>query len=56
MFNKHATLKFAEHRDLRVFESNDYSFAYAETLAPIVFDEMADIAREYPITVIFMWG
>ena len=49
MFKKHVPLKFADHRNLRVFESNDYSFAKDETLAPIVFDEMADIAREYPI-------
>lgn len=29
--------------------SNDYSYARAETLAPFVFDEMSDLAREYPI-------
>ena len=42
MFKKHVPLKFADHRNLRVFESNDYSFAKDETLAPIVFDEMAE--------------
>ena len=49
MFKSQIPLTFAQHRDLRVFESNDYSHAKAETLAPLVFDEMADIAREYPI-------
>jgi len=49
MFASTMALSFAAHRDLRVFETNDYSFARAETLAPIVYDEMADIAREYPI-------
>lgn len=49
MFKNHVPLKFADHSNLRVFESNDYSFAKAETLVPIVYDEMADIAREYPI-------
>lgn len=49
MFKNHVPLSFADHSNLRVFESNDYSFAKAETLVPIVYDEMADIAREYPI-------
>lgn len=49
MFARTMALSFASHRDLRVLETNDYSFARAETLAPIVYDEMADIAREYPI-------
>jgi len=49
MFKNHVPLKFADHRNLRVFESNNYGYAKAETLAPIVYDEMADIAREYPI-------
>lgn len=49
MFAKAVPLKFAEHRDLKVLETNDYSYARSEVLAPIVFDEMADIAREYPI-------
>lgn len=49
MFKNYVALKFANHRDLRVFESNDYSFAKAETLVPIVYDEMSEIAREYPI-------
>lgn len=49
MFKSQIPLKLADHSDLRVFESNDYSFAQNETLVPILFDEMAEIAREYPI-------
>lgn len=49
MFEKTVALKFSEHGNLRVFESNDYRYAKGETLVPIVYDEMADIAREYPI-------
>jgi len=49
MFAKTMALSFAAHRDLRIFETNDYSYARAETLAPIIFDETADVAREYPI-------
>lgn len=49
MFKSCIPLKFADHSGLRVFESNDYSFARNETLVPIVYDEMAEIAREYPI-------
>lgn len=49
MFKTQIPLTFAQHRDLRVFESNDYSYAKAETLAPLVLDELGDIAREYPI-------
>ena len=49
MFKNYVPLKFADHHNLRVFESNDYSFAKSETMVPIVYDEMADIAREYPI-------
>ncbi|CAH1673208.1 SapC family protein [Chelatococcus asaccharovorans] len=49
MFKTQIPLTFAQHRDLRVFESNDYSYAKGETLAPLVLDELGDIAREYPI-------
>src|SRR5690606_27784606 len=49
MFANVIPLNFAEHRDLKVLETNDYSYAYGEVLAPIVLDELADIAREYPI-------
>lgn len=49
MFKTHVPLRFSDHRNLRVFESNDYSFAKAETMVPIVYDEMSEIAREYPI-------
>lgn len=49
MFKNATPLKAEEHRDFKVFESNDYSYAKGELMAPIVFSEMADIAREYPI-------
>jgi hypothetical protein len=49
MFKSHVPLKFDEHRDMRVADSEDYSFARTETLAPIMFSELGDIAREYPI-------
>lgn len=49
MFANAVPLRFAEHYNLKVLETNDYSYARGEVLAPIVFDEMADIAREYPI-------
>lgn len=49
MFHRKEVLKPAEHGALKVVETNDYSYARGEILAPIVFDEMADIAREYPI-------
>ena len=49
MFKNYVPLTFADHRNLKVFETNDYSFAKSETMVPIVYDEMADIAREYPI-------
>lgn len=49
MFKNKTLLTVREHRNLKVFESNDYGYAKTELLAPFVFDEMADIAREYPI-------
>lgn len=49
MFSYPTPLKFAEHGHLHVLETNDYSYARGELLVPIVFDEMADVAREYPI-------
>lgn len=49
MFERKTALQFAEHRNLKIHETNNYEFARSEILAPFVFDEMADIAREYPI-------
>jgi hypothetical protein len=49
LFNYSTPLKFSEHGKLHVLETNDYSYARGELLVPIVFDEMADVAREYPI-------
>lgn len=49
MFKYSIPLKFSDHADLRILESNDYSFARNVLLAPILYAEMGDAAREYPI-------
>lgn len=49
MYKKLTPLKPAEHADLRLLPVTDYSFSRGELLAPIVIDEIADVAREYPI-------
>jgi hypothetical protein len=49
MFKTLVPMKFADHADLRFLPKQDYSFARSELLAPIVIDEIADVAREYPI-------
>lgn len=42
-------LKFSEHADLRLLPVQDYSAMADKLTAPIVIDEIGDIAREYPI-------
>ncbi len=49
MHKKLTPLKPAEHKDLRLLDITDYSFARGELIAPIVIDEIADVSREYPI-------
>jgi hypothetical protein len=49
MFENLALLKPAEHGGLRLSPTHDYRFAARELLVPIVFSELADIAREYPL-------
>ncbi|PWK54906.1 SapC family protein [Roseicyclus mahoneyensis] len=49
MFKTLVPLKFSQHADFRFQLNPDYSFARAELVAPIVIDEIADVAREYPI-------
>jgi hypothetical protein len=49
MFKKPLLLKAAEHAALTVAETTDWRFAAHEMLVPVVFSEMADIAREYPL-------
>ncbi|MFC7706209.1 SapC family protein [Plastorhodobacter daqingensis] len=49
MFKSLAPLKFSDHSDLRFLQRQDYSFARSELITPIVIDEIADVAREYPI-------
>lgn len=49
MFQRKEALHPDRHGGLKVLETNDYSYARSEILAPFVYDEMADIAREYPV-------
>jgi hypothetical protein len=49
MFKTLTPLRFADHADLRFLPKGDYSFARSQLVAPIVLDEIADVAREYPI-------
>lgn len=49
MFKKPTPLKPAEHADLRMRPIQDYGFARDVLVAPFIIDEVADVAREYPI-------
>jgi hypothetical protein len=49
MFRKLTPLKYTDHGNLRLLPITDYGFARGELVAPVVIDEMADVAREYPI-------
>lgn len=49
MFEKLVPLDVKVHANLRLLPINNYSFARDELMAPIVIDELADVAREYPI-------
>jgi hypothetical protein len=49
MYQKLTPLKHADHGNLRLLPIADYGFACGELVAPIVIDEIADVAREYPI-------
>lgn len=49
MFARTSPLSFAEHGNLRVLETNDYSYARNEVLSPVLLSEIGDVAREYPI-------
>jgi hypothetical protein len=49
MYKKPTLLKHTDHADLRLLPVTDYHFARGELVAPIVIDEIADVAREYPI-------
>ncbi len=49
MHNKLVPLKAADHSAVRLQPLSDYRFASGELVAPIVVDEIADVAREYPI-------
>lgn len=46
---RYTPLIFSRHRNLRLIDAPDFRFAAKETLIPFIIDEVADIAREYPI-------
>lgn len=52
MFKKPLLLKAAEHAGLTVAPTTDWRFAANEMLVPVVFSEMTDIAREYPLVFV----
>jgi hypothetical protein len=52
MFKKPLLLKATEHAGLTVSDTTDWRFAANEMLVPVVFSEMADIAREYPLVFV----
>jgi hypothetical protein len=49
MFKKLVPLKKDDHIGLRLRRADTMEFARGEIMAPIVLDEIADVAREYPI-------
>lgn len=49
MFRKAEVLNPAKHKLLRIAASDSYRYASKLLTVPIVFSEMADIAREYPL-------
>lgn len=49
MFKTLVPLKFADHADLRFLPGRGYAYAREQLVAPIVIDELGDVAREYPI-------
>ncbi|MBR2573451.1 MAG: SapC family protein [Loktanella sp.] len=49
MFRKAEALHPAKHKSLRIAAIDGYGFASKTLTVPIVFSEMADIAREYPL-------
>jgi hypothetical protein len=49
MFKTLVPLKFSDHADLRFLPARGYAFAREQLVAPIVIDELGDVAREYPI-------
>lgn len=49
MFRKAEALHPAKHKALRIVPHDGYAFARETLTLPVVFSEMADIAREYPL-------
>ena len=49
MFRNPQVLQAQAHASLTLAPSTDYRFASGEMFVPIVYSEMADVAREYPL-------
>ncbi|WP_017430762.1 SapC family protein [Vreelandella jeotgali] len=49
MFRQPHILQHQAHSDLRLLPTADYRFAGGELFMPVVYTEMADVAREYPL-------
>jgi hypothetical protein len=49
MFRNPQVLKAQVHANLTLTPSENYRFASAEMFVPVVYSEMADVAREYPL-------
>lgn len=49
MYKNLVPLRHTEHAGLHLLPVSSYAFASEQLLAPIVIDELADAAREYPI-------
>jgi len=49
MFRTPQVLKAQAHASLTLTPSENYRFASGELFVPIVYSEMADVAREYPL-------
>jgi hypothetical protein len=52
MFTNNLLLRHDQHADLRLGETRDWGFASKEMFVPVVYSEMADVAREYPLLFI----
>ncbi|WP_151704829.1 SapC family protein [Nitrincola alkalilacustris] len=54
MYKKPVPLNATQHGELKLTETDDWRFASAEMVVPIVYSEIADVAREYPL--VFLKG
>lgn len=52
MFEKSILLKASEHAGIMLGATRDWRFAAQEVIVPVVYSEIADVAREYPLLFI----